>query len=325
MQILGLGDALVDLLIQLKDDNSLAELGLQKGAMVMIDREKTLKIRSPLSHLPHKQVAGGSVCNTMRTISHLGGKTAFIGKIGDDALGKIYEESVVNAGVTSLLSKKEGLSGSSTILVSPDGERTMCTYLGPAPTITPEEITGDILRPYHYIYVEGYLLVNQRLVCETMRKAKALGLKVALDLANFNIVQAYKEVLEEIVPKYVDVVFCNGSEAKAYTGQAPEEAVRTLADLVDIALVTVGKDGIWLGSKSHFELIPASGGKPVDTTGAGDYFAAGFLYGQSVGASLVDSVRIGSLLSGYVIEVVGTQISNEKWEQIKLKVKQILA
>ena len=272
MQILGLGDALVDLLIRLDDEKCLAELGVRKGAMMMIDREKTLAIRSSLRHLSQKQVAGGSVCNTMRTISFLGGKSAFIGKIGDDELGNLYEESLKNAGVTSLLFRKEGLSGTSTILVSPDGERTMCTYLGPAPTISPDEITAEILAPYQYIYVEGYLLVNPSLVCETMKKAKELGLKVALDLANFNIVNAYYDLLHEIVPKYVDIVFCNGSEAEAFTKQMPAEAVRTLSRMVDIALVTVGKEGAWFGSHGEFGRISASGGNPVDTTGAGDYF-----------------------------------------------------
>ena len=128
-----------------------------------------------------------------------------------------------------------------------------------------------------------------------------------------------------IIPKYVDILFSNESEAEAYTGQKAAEAVRTLSELVEVSLVTLGKDGALIGSHGQFYSVPAEGGKPIDTTGAGDNFAAGFLYGQSVGASLVQSARIGSMLAGYVIDVVGPQIPDDKWEQIKLKVKGILA
>ena len=175
------------------------------------------------------------------------------------------------------------------------------------------------------IYIEGYLLVNEELVRTTMQKAKKLGLKVALDLSNFNIVNAFKGMLEDIIPKYVDILFSNESEAEAFTGQKAAEAVHTLSDLVEVSLVTLGKEGALIGSHGQFYSVPAEGGKPVDTTGAGDNFAAGFLYGQSIGASLVQSARIGSMLAGYVIDVVGPEIPYDKWEQIKLKVKGILA
>ena len=165
----------------------------------------------------------------------------------------------------------------------------------------------------------------EELVRETMKKAKRLGLKVALDLANYNIVNAYKGLLEEVIPQYVDILFANASEAEAFTGLPAQEAVKALEKQVDVALVTLGKEGSLIGSHGQFYHVDAEGGKPVDTTGAGDNFAAGFLYGQSVGASLVQSAQIGSMLSGYVIDVVGPQVPADKWEQIKLKVKAILA
>ena len=169
------------------------------------------------------------------------------------------------------------------------------------------------------------MIVNEELVRETMKKAKRLGLKVALDLANYNIVNAYKGLLEEVIPQYVDILFANASEAEAFTGLPAQEAVKALEKQVDVALVTLGKEGSLIGSHGQFYHVDAEGGKPVDTTGAGDNFAAGFLYGQSVGASLVQSAQIGSMLSGYVIDVVGPQVPADKWEQIKLKVKAILA
>lgn len=325
MKILGLGNALVDVLSKLDSDETLIKIGIQKGAMDMISREQMYVIRKYQANTETTQAPGGANCNTMRAISLLGGQSGFIGKVGDDNLGEFYEEALLKAGVSSYLIKTEGPSGACTVFISPDGERTMGTFLGPAPTILPEEITDDVLRNYDCIHIEGYLIVNEELVRETMKKAKRLGLKVALDLANYNIVNAYKGLLEEVIPQYVDILFANASEAEAFTGLPAQEAVKALEKQVHVALVTLGKDGSLIGSEGKFYHVDAEGGKPVDTTGAGDNFAAGFLYGQSVGASLVQSAQIGSMLSGYVIDVVGPQVPADKWEQIKLKVKAILA
>lgn len=325
MKILGIGNALVDVLSKLDSDETLVKIGIQKGAMDMISREQMYVIRKYQANTETTQAPGGANCNTMRAIALLGGQSGFIGKVGDDSLGQFYEEALLKAGVASYLIKTEGPSGACTVFISPDGERTMGTFLGPAPTISPDEITEDVLRNYNCIHIEGYLIVNEELVRETMKKAKRLGLKVALDLANYNIVNAYKGLLEEVIPQYVDILFANASEAEAFTGLPAQEAVKALEKQVDVALVTLGKEGSLIGSHGQFYHVDAEGGKPVDTTGAGDNFAAGFLYGQSVGASLVQSAQIGSMLSGYVIDVVGPQVPADKWKQIKLKVKAILA
>ena len=325
MKILGLGNALVDVLSKLDSDKTLEEIGIQKGAMDMITREQMFNMRKFQEGSEVTQAPGGSNCNSMRAISLLGGKAGFIGKVGDDSLGEFYGNAIQKAGVSSYLVKTEGPSGSCTVFISPDGERTMETFLGPAPTISADEITDEVLKEYDYIYIEGYLIVNEELVRETMKKAKRLGLKVALDLANYNIVNGFKGLLEEVIPQYVDILFANESEAEAFTGLPAREAIKVLTDQVEIALVTLGKDGALVGSKDVVIQVPAEGKNPVDTTGAGDNFAAGFLYGQSVKASLEQSAKIGSVLSGYVIDVVGPQIPLDKWEQIKLKVKAILA
>ncbi len=325
MKILGLGNALVDVLSKLDSDEILEEIGIQKGAMDMITREQMFNMRKFQEGSEVTQAPGGSNCNSMRAISLLGGKSGFIGKVGDDSLGEFYGNAIQEAGVSSYLVKTEGPSGSCTVFISPDGERTMETFLGPAPTISADEITDEVLKEYNYIYIEGYLIVNEELVRETMKKAKRLGLKVALDLANYNIVNGFKGLLKEVIPQYVDILFANESEAEAFTGLPAREAIKVLTDQVEIALVTLGKDGALVGNRDVVIQVPAEGKNPVDTTGAGDNFAAGFLYGQSVNASLEQSARIGSVLSGYVIDVVGPQIPLDKWEQIKLKVKAILA
>ena len=325
MNTIGLGNALVDVLLKLDNDKVLNEVGIEKGAMDMINREQMITIRKTQEGLERSQAPGGSVCNTMRAMACLGAKTGFIGKIGTDAVGDYYEQALSKAGVIPYFIHTDGISGSCTVLISPDGERTMGPFLGPAPTITPDEITDEMLSSYQCIYIEGYLLVNEELVRSTMRKAKRLGLKVALDLSNFNIVNAFRGLLDEIIPEYVDILFSNESEAEAFTGLKAQEAVKVLSEKVEVSLVTLGKEGALVGSKGKIIAVPAEGGKPVDTTGAGDHFAAGFLYGQSVGATLEQSARIGSLLAGYIIEVIGAQIPDDKWEQIKLKVNRILS
>lgn len=325
MNTIGLGNALVDVLLKLESDNVLAEVGIAKGAMDMINRDQMVTIRKTQENLERSQAPGGSVCNTMRAMACLGAKTGFIGKIGDDTVGEYYEQELKKAGVAPYFLRTEGISGSCTVLISPDGERTMGTFLGPGPDITSKEIKDGILRNYNCIYIEGYLLVNEELVKGTMQKAKNAGLKVALDLSNFNIVNAFHGLLEDIIPNYVDILFSNESEAEAFTGLKAQDAVKALSEKVEISLVTLGKEGALVGSKGQVISVPAEGGKPVDTTGAGDHFAAGFLYGQSIGATLEQSARIGSLLAGYIIDVVGAQIPDDKWEQIKLKVNSILA
>lgn len=324
MNTIGLGNALVDVLLQLKDDTILSHIGVKKGAMDMISEEQMIAIQSSNQDLERTLTPGGSVCNTMRTMASLGAKSGYIGKIGQDNNAAFYEKALKDVGVSPNFIRTEGVSGCCTVLISPDGERTMCTFLGPAPTISSAEISEEILSAYNYIYIEGYLLVNEELVRGTIEKAKKLGLKVALDLSNFNIVNAFKGLLDEIIPKHVDILFSNESEAEAFTGLKAEEAVRKLSTMVDISLVTLGKNGALIGSNGTVVRVAAEGGKPKDTTGAGDNFAAGFLYGQTIGATLEQSARIGSMLSGYVIDVIGPQIPEDKWEQIKLKVKNIL-
>ncbi len=324
MKTIGLGNALVDVLLRLENEDVLPQIGIRKGAMDMIGEEQMNAIRKAQGNLKRTQTPGGSACNTMRALSNLGGKAGFIGKIGSDEVGRYYEEAVQQTGVSPYFIHTGGVTGSCTVLISPDGERTMGTFLGPAATITPDEVTEEMLRTFDCIYIEGYLIVNEPLMHATMRKAKALGLKIALDLSNFNIVNHFKPLLEDIIPRWVDILFSNESEALAYTGLPAHEAVKALATQVETAIVTLGKEGALVCRDGEVWQVPAEGGKPLDTTGAGDHFAAGFLYGQSVGATLEQSARIGSMLAGYVIDVIGPEIPASQWEQIKLKVNPIL-
>jgi len=308
MAILGLGNALVDILLKLETDRTLQDIGITKGAMDMINEQQMKIIQAEHDHLERNPSPGGSVCNTIRAISLLGGKSGFIGKIGHDTFGEFYENEIRRAGASPYLTKEGEVTGVSTVLISPDGERTMATFLGPGPTLTAADIQPEILQDYEYMYVEGYLLVNEELVRGTLEKAKAAGLKIVLDLANFNIVNSFRDLLNDIIPAYVDILLANEAEAEAFTGLPASQAIHQITSLVDISVITLGKDGALAGRKGEIVQVAAEGGKPIDTTGAGDNFSAGFLFGQSCGATLEQSARIGSLLAGYVITEIGPQI-----------------
>ena len=324
MKIIGIGNALLDVLLRLDSDDTLSEMGVKKGAMDLIDESKMKEVQKAQSGLQRSEVPGGSVCNTMRAMARLGADVGYIGKVGDDDNGKVYEDETKKAGVTPFFVHTEGISGCSTVLISPDGERTMATFLGPAATLSDAEITDETLRQYDCLYIEGYLISNEKLFLPVLKRAKNLGLKVALDLSNFNIVNGFKDLLKEVIPAYVDILFSNESEAEAYTGLPAREAIDVISKDVEISVVTIGKDGVLAKDKSQMIHESALSSDVVDTTGAGDNFAAGFLYGYSLGTTLEQSAKIGTLLSANVIETVGAQIAGERWTKIKLNVDGIL-
>ena len=325
MNILGIGNALLDVLIRLDSDETLTKTGLVKGAMDLIDESKMIEIQRSQSDLKRSEAPGGSVCNTMRALARLGAEVGYIGKVGNDAIADFYINETKKAGVKPFFVRTEGISGCSTVMISPDGERTMATFLGPAAALDAAEIDDDTLNQYDCLYMEGYLISNDKLFLPMLKRAKSCGLKVALDLSNFNIVTGFKDLLKEVIPVYVDVLFSNESEAAAYTGLPANEAINLMAQEVEKVVVTVGKDGVWAmenGLKMHQKALSD---RVVDTTGAGDHFAAGFLFGYSQGADLDRSMQIGSLLSANVIDTVGAQIPETRWEEINAKVKKILS
>lgn len=325
MKIIGIGNALLDVLLRLESDDTLGVIGIKKGAMDLIDEATMRSIQREQSGLERSEAPGGSVCNTMRALALLGASVGYIGKVGSDANGRFYTKAIHDAGVTPHIVQTEGISGCCTVLMSPDSERTMATFLGPAETLTAEEITDDVLRRYDCLYMEGYLISNEQLFHPILLRAKKLGLKIALDLSNFNIVHGFHEMLHQVIPEYVDILFSNDSEAEAYTGLAATEAIHEIMKDVEYSVVTVGRDGALAGHQGETVHVPALSHAPVDTTGAGDNFAAGFLYGYSRGGSLKQMASIGAVMASHVVETVGPQIPADRWQQIKLKVGEILS
>ena len=211
-----------------------------------------------------------------------------------------------------------------TAFITPDGQRTFLDYLAAAAELTADDITDNMLAGYKYLYLEGYLVQNHALVDSGVSTAKRMGMKICLDMASYNIVESDLEYFTTLVRNYVDIVFANEEEAKAFAGGTPEEALETLAQTCSIAIVKLGARGSLVCKGTQvLEVAPVQVSKVADTTGAGDYFAAGFLYGLVTGCSLEKCARIASILAAKVIQVVGAELTAACWKDIKKEIENL--
>ncbi|MDL2213749.1 adenosine kinase [Bacteroides sp. OttesenSCG-928-E20] len=326
-KILGMGNALIDVLAKITNDATLEEMELPKGSMQLIDKTKYEHIQQHFKELKTHKATGGSAGNTMLGLAAMGTAAGFIGKVGHDEFGQFFRKNLARNKIEDKLLTNPNLpSGVASTFISTDGERTFGTYLGAAATLKAEELTREMFKGYTYFYIEGYLVQDHDLILRAIELAKEAGLQICLDMASYNIVEADRDFFDLLINKYVDILFANEEEAKSFTGKSPEEALEVFARMCSIAIVKIGARGslIQKGTKSmHIEAIPTK--KVVDTTGAGDYFSAGFLHGLSAGYSLEKCAKIGSILSGNVIQVVGTHMTKPRWNDIKLTIHAMLA
>ncbi len=322
-----MGNALVDVLATLNDDRILDEMGLPKGSMQLIDDAMLQQINNFFGQMQTHLATGGSAGNTILGLACLGAGTGFIGKVGKDTYGDFFRDNLEKNGIEDKLLTSNLPSGVASTFISPEGERTFGTYLGAAASLKAEDLTPDMFRGYSYLYIEGYLVQDHEMILRAIKLAKEAGLQIALDLASYNIVEGDKEFFTLLVEKYVDILFANEEEARVFTGcTQPEEALERLGKLCRIAVVKVGSEGAYVcrGSETvKTQAIRVS--RVVDTTGAGDYFAAGFMYGLTRGYTLKQCARIGALLAGNVIQVIGTTVSAGQWNEIKLNIDRIVA
>ncbi|MDR0732982.1 MAG: adenosine kinase [Dysgonamonadaceae bacterium] len=326
MKILGIGNALVDILVKLPNDELLKELNIAKGSMNLIEQEMRNSLFEKLKTSELAMTSGGSVSNTSLALKQLGAPAGYIGKVGNDEYGKFYVDELTKAGVEPHLIHEPAFSGTAIVLITPDGERTFCTYLGSAARMQKAEIQKTTLEQYTHLYVEGYLVQNHDLIEGVMTTAKSLGMKIMFDFSSFNVVAADRVFIRKLVRDYVDIVFANEEEAYAFTGKSSAgEAIHEMATDVEIAVLKEGDKGSRI--KRGGELIqtpPYQKIKPLDTTAAGDYYAAGFFYGMIKQASLEQCAQLGSLLACYIIRVVGTKLPPETWSEIREKALKIL-
>jgi sugar/nucleoside kinase (ribokinase family) len=322
-KIIGIGNALVDVMTLISDDTVLKKFSLPKGSMQLVDKEKSELVKAETVNFNRSLTSGGSAANTIHGLAMLGTEAAFIGSIGKDELGDFFENDMRNAGIKTILSRRDSATGTAVALISPDYERTFATYLGAAVELGADDLNEADFTGYNILYLEGYLIYNKPLVDAACRFAKRENMKIAMDLASYNVVESNISDFKEITEKYVDIIFSNEEEARAYTGMEPEGALDALSKICEVAIVKVGSEGSWIKSGSEIIKIGTSAVNVKDTTGAGDLYAAGFLYGYSINKNLELCGQYGSLLAGKVIEILGARMDNNRWQEIQTLISEI--
>ncbi len=321
-KVIGLGNALVDIMTPLENDDILKKINFPKGSMQLVDEAKSNEIIELTSHIKSQLASGGSAANTIHGMARLGVNSAFVGKVGPDAYGDIFKKDLEDSHITPILLQTQTDTGRAVAMVSPDSERTFATFLGAAVELTADDITAEMFETYDLLHIEGYLVFNEDLIEKAVKTAKEMGLLISLDLASFNVVEAKLDFLQRITKQYVDIIFANEEEAKSYTGQDdPEKALEIIAEQVTVSVVKIGKEGSLILKNDQREKVGIIKAKAIDTTGAGDLYAAGFLFGYLNGFTLKQAGEIGALLAGKVIEVMGAKIPEITWESILKEVE----
>lgn len=322
-RVLGMGNALVDILIRVSSEDILTAYSLPKGSMQLIDRELSDRIMSALPIDQMKLVSGGSAANTIHGLARLGIPTGYVGSIGTDELGDFFRKDMAEENIQPVLFESELATGRAITFITPDSERTFATYLGAASSLSPGYISPALFHDYDVFYMEGYLVQDQALVEKAMDCARQLGLKIALDMASYNVVEANREYLTEIIGRYVDIVFANQEEARALTGMGLEESLQRLSEMCNITVIKTGENGSVVRNEGRDYYSRALPVTPVDTTGAGDLYASGFLYGLIMDYPLELCADLGSLLAGNIIGVIGTKMDNYRWSAIEKQIKKM--
>lgn len=301
------------------DDRFLKQVGGAKGGMELSTAEALDRWVETLPE-PPVQVPGGSASNTVAAMARLGVRATFLGKLGDDATAEAYTAQFSRLGGDIRRFKRgTGPNARCLSLVTPDSQRTMRTDLGAALTLGPDEISAADFAGCRHAHIEGYVLFNRALLRRVLDAAKEAGCTISLDLASFEVVRAAQDILPGLLENDVDVVFANEDEASAYFGGGEDHRDQALAlsRICRVAAVKVGKKGAFVASEGVVhEIAPLWVDQPVDTTGAGDLWAAGFLTGWLRGHDIPQSGRYGSLLGAEIVQVLGAAIPEARWSAV---------
>jgi sugar/nucleoside kinase (ribokinase family) len=321
-KIMGIGSPIVDFLVNV-DDEFLAEIGAEKGGMVLVDSDT---IEDLLARIPAQAVLapGGSAGNTVFGLAKMHNSTAFLGKLGDDVAGDFFREKLIELGGSDSAFRvvKGGVTGRCLSMITPDSERTMRTDLGVASSLTAADISEADFEGVDHVHVEGYLLYIEGVTEKILATAQRCGCTVSIDLATFELVRMKRDLLAELIEKYVDVVFANEEEASAFAGtDDPKKQAEVFAELCSVVAIKLGAEGCFLRDDSGICRIPGQRVKVVDTTAAGDLWAAGFLHGWLNGASLDQCGLYGTITASEVIQVMGSEIPEDRWLYINEQLK----
>jgi len=321
--LIGVGSPIVDAIASV-DENFIQQIDGDKGGMVLVDAETIARLIAQVQG-DTTAAPGGSAGNTLFALSRMGASTRFLGKTGNCSQGAFYRNRFAELGGDGQCFKIGDIpNGRCLSLVTPDSERTMRTDLGAAMTLSQDEISVEDFASCTHAHIEGYLLFNQALMMHVLKCAKTAGCTISLDLASFEIVNATKDILPTILKDYIDIVFANEEEGQAFTGIANDypAMAKALAEFCDVAAVKVGAHGSYVAHAGAVEKIePVHAAHVVDTTGAGDLWAAGFLFGWSQQRPLLECGNIGSTLGAAVVQEQGSVLPEHVWQDILSQLK----
>ncbi len=321
--LIGVGAPIMDLVASVPESFLVHAKG-EKGGMSMVDAQEMSRLVALLPQ-PPKVTPGGSAANTTFNANRLGLRTAFVGKLGDDDLAADYLRRFASSGVAVSRFKQATLPNArSLILTTPDAQRTMRTCLGAVQSLTPDEITPADFEGSHVAHVEGYVLLNQALALKVLTSARQAGCAVSLSFASFEVVAATRHWLQDQLKQGLQLVFANEDEARTMfpdlLAKSPEDYAahaRQFASFGGIAAVTLGKDGAWIAQGDELHRIPpVSVPDVIDTNGAGDAWAAGFLAASLQGKSLPESGRIASIVAAETVRHMGPIIPDDEWPKV---------
>ncbi|MDX8391095.1 MAG: adenosine kinase [Mariprofundaceae bacterium] len=311
--VYGVGNAIMDLQVQC-DDAVLDAIGVEKGIMTLSEESQQQYVLDKLSDQPVNQCSGGSAANTIVGIADFGGKTAYACKVGNDAFGIQYLAEMRKLGITIDVSADAGQTGSCVVLITPDAQRTMLTHLGVSASLGPDDIKASEIAKAKYVYIEGYLFTGDSTRAAAMKAielAKQQGVKVALTVSDPFLIDLFREQFVELIEGPVDLLFCNEQEARALTGfDDPVDCAHAIHKHAENVALTLGNNGSILmheGEVIAVESIPVAA---VDTTGAGDMYAAGVLYGITNGLSWQQAGHLGSHAAAQIVSRLGARLPN---------------
>lgn len=312
--VYGIGNALVDIDFEV-GEQALSRLNIDKGVMTLIDENKHHHLLEELDGIKHLKACGGSAANTLFTMQQLGGKTFYSCKVGNDEAGDFFYRDLILQGIHTNLHERprEGITGKCIVLVTPDADRTMTTFLGTTAEFSKLQLSENALQKSEYLYIEGYLVASPT-ACEAAIAARHMAtkhnVKTALTLSDANMVTYFKEGLCAIIDNKVDILFCNENEALLFTETSQlDDAKEALKKYARTFVITRGDLGALLFNGQDFLPIPAFEVSVVDTVGAGDVFAGTFMYGITHHHSYFDAGRLASFAASNVVSKFGPRLN----------------
>lgn len=317
--VFGIGSALVDFLLEV-DESMLEELKLTKGHFHQKNPEEAGQVLNRIRGEDIKLAPGGSAANTIAGVAHLGGRAVFCGKVGDDEHGRFYEIKMKEGDVRTNLPRHEKTTGHAVTFITPDGERTFSVYYGAAHELAKEDILEGELKDCKILHIEGYQIDHpdmKQVSLHAVDIAKRHGLKISIDLSDPSVVNRNLQFLKGFVRENADIVFANEEEAEAFTGKHGEEALHLMGEICETVVVKLGGRGSLIKHKGKIYKIKPYKTKVIDTTGAGDMYAAGILYGMTQGMDMETCGKIASYAAAKAVSKIGARLDSSIREEVQ--------